>query len=181
MNPRLLHRLLHPFLVTLALIFLFEAWLWNRLSPIVAWVVDCIPLARLKQRLAAGIERLPPALTLVVFIVPFLLLLPLKFLEVWFLTHRNWIGAIAVLIAVKLLGVGVTAFIFDATRPKLLQLAWFCSLYTRVMIWLAWAHELVDPVKRRVKIWLQLFSPQRAGRALRLFRRIRRRMYAQAR
>ena len=66
------------------------------------------------------------------------------------------------------------------TRPKLLQLAWFRWLYEHVTGWLAWAHGLVDPVKRRLKVWFRLLSPQRAGRALRLFRRIRRRMYAQA-
>jgi hypothetical protein len=180
METRLLHRLLRPFLVLLALVFLFEAWLWTRLAPIVAWFVATIPLDRLKARVAAAIERLPPSATLVVFIVPFVILLPLKFLEVWFLAHRNWLGAIAVLIAAKLLGLGVTAFIFDVTRPKLLQLDWFRWLYQRVMIWLAWAHGLVDPVKRRIKIWFWLVSPQRAGRTFRLVRRIRRRMYAQA-
>ena len=175
-----MRRLLRPFLVLLALVFLFEAWLWSKLAPIVAWVVGCIPLKGFKIWLATSIERLPPAATLVVFIVPFILLLPLKVLEGWFFVHRNWLGAIATLIVAKLLGLGVTAFIFEVTRPKLLQLAWFRWLYEHVMVWLAWAHGLVDPVKRRLKIWFRLLSPQRAGRALRLFRRIRRRMYAQS-
>jgi hypothetical protein len=175
-----MRRLLRPFLVLLALVFLFEAWLWNLMQPVVARVVAAIPLDRLKARIAASIERLPPAATLVVFIVPFIVLLPLKFLEVWFFARRNVIGVLLTLIAAKLLGLGVTAFIFEVTRPKLLQLAWFRWLYERVLIWLDWAHALVDPVKRRVKIWLRLVSPQRAGRAMRLFRRIRRRMYAQS-
>jgi hypothetical protein len=38
------------------------------------------------------------------------------------------------------------------------------------------AHALVDPFKDRIRIWLRMFSPARAGRTLRLFRRIRRRM-----
>ena len=45
-----------------------------------------------------------------------------------------------------------TAFIFDLTRPKLLQLPWFRSLYDRVMVWLAWAHDLIDPIKRRLNV-----------------------------
>ena len=32
---------------------------------------------------------------------------------------------------------GVAAFIFEVTRPKLLQLAWFRWLYEHVMLWLA--------------------------------------------
>jgi hypothetical protein len=34
------------------------------------------------------------------------------------------------------------------------------------------AHALVDPFKDRIRIWLRMFSPARAGRTLRLFRRI---------
>jgi hypothetical protein len=40
------------------------------------------------------------------------------------------------------------------------------------------AHALVDPMKRRIKLWLRMFSPKRASRTLRLLRRIRRTMHA---
>ena len=60
----MMRRLLRPFLILLALLFLFEAWLWTRLEPMVAWVVALIPLERLKARIAAAIERLSPAATL---------------------------------------------------------------------------------------------------------------------
>ena len=33
-----MRRLLRPFLILLALVFLFEAWLWRHLAPIVGWV-----------------------------------------------------------------------------------------------------------------------------------------------
>jgi hypothetical protein len=168
-------RLLRPIWILLALIFLFEAWLWDRLAPIVARVVAWIPLETLKRRLAAWIEGLPPAATLVVFIVPFILLLPLKFLEVWFFAHANWVGVIGTLIAAKLLGVGVTAFIFDLTRPKLLQLAWFRRFYGWVLWALERAHAVLDPVKARIRLWFRMFAPKRAGRTLRLLMRIRRR------
>jgi hypothetical protein len=173
-----MRRLLRPLLILLALIFLLEAWLWERLAPIVAWAVACIPLNRLKALIATWIERLPPAATLIVFIVPFVALLPLKFLEVWFLAHRNWLGAISTLVFAKLIGLGVTAFIFDVTRTKLLQMPWFRHLYERVLVWIDWAHALVDPIKRRLRRWLRMFAPRRAGRTLRLLMRIRRRMQA---
>src|SRR6266545_1257251 len=161
-----MRRLLRPFLILLALVFLFEAWLWQHLAPLVAWVVARIPLRVLKAKIAAAIARLPPAATLIVFIVPVLLLLPLKFLGLWML-------ALA-----KVVSLGVTAFIFDLTRPKLLQLAWFRWLYEHVMVWLDWAHALIDPIKRRLKIWFRMWAPKRAGRTLRLLVRIRRRMQA---
>jgi len=150
-----MRRLFRPLLILLALVFLFEAWLWSHLAPVVAWVVAHIPLRAMKARLRALIDRLPPAATLVVFIVPVLLLLPLKFLSV-----------------------GVTAFIFDVTQPKLMQMAWFRWLYDRVMAGLAWAHGLVDPIKRRLRTFFRMWGPRRAGRTLRLLARIRRRMQA---
>jgi hypothetical protein len=172
----MMRRLLRPILILLALLFLFEAWLWTHLEPIVAWVVAVLPLERLKARIAAAIERLSPMATLIVFTVPFIVLFPLKFLEFWFLAHRHWLGAILTLVAAKLLGLGVTAFIFAAARPKLLQMPWFRSFYEWTLWLLDRAHALVDPLKSRIKIWLRMFSPGRAGRTMRLFRRIRRRM-----
>jgi hypothetical protein len=172
----MMRRLLRPILILLALLFLFEAWLWTHLEPIVAWVVAIIPLQRLKARIAAAIERLSPAATLMVFTVPFIVLFPVKFLEFWFLAHRHWLGAVLTLVAAKLLGLGITAFIFEAARPKLLLMPWFRRFYDWTMWLLARAHALVDPLKDRIRIWLRMFSPARAGRTLRLFRRIRRRM-----
>jgi hypothetical protein len=171
-----MRRLLRPFLILLALVFLIEAWLWVHLAPVVAWIVARIPLRAIKTAIAAWIEHLPPAATLVVFVIPILLLLPLKFLGLWMLAQGYWLGALGVLALAKMVSVGVTAFIFDVTRPKLLQLPWFAWLYDRVMVWLVWAHELVDPYKRRLESWFRMWAPRRAGRTLRLLARIRRRM-----
>ena len=91
-----MRRLFRPLLVLLALVFLLEAWLWTHLAPVVAFIVARIPLHALKAAIVAWIEKLPPAATLVAFVLPeVVLLLPLKFLEVWMLAHRNWLGAIA--------------------------------------------------------------------------------------
>jgi len=174
-----MRKLKHWLLILLAIVFLFEAWLWRQLKPIVAWVVALIPLHAVKTRLAAGIERLPPALTLIVFVIPFIALLPLKFLEVWFIVKHQWLGAALVLILAKLLGLGLTAFIFEATKPKLMQMAWFRWLYEKVLGWLDWAHGLVDPIKQRIKMRMRIFAPGRAGRAFKLLWRIRRRMRVQ--
>jgi hypothetical protein len=173
-----MRRLLRPLLILLALVFLLEAWLWTHLAPIVGWIVARIPLRAIKAAVAAWIERLPPSATLVVFVVPIVVLLPFKFLGLWLLAHGHWLDALALLALAKLAGLGVTAFIFDLTRPKLLQLAWFRSLYDRVMIWLAWAHAMIDPIKDRLRRTFRMFGPKRAGRTLRLLMRIRRRMQA---
>jgi hypothetical protein len=175
-----MRRITRWLLILLALVFLFEAWLWSHLAPIVAWIVARLPWREFKANVAAAIERLPPTATFLVFVVPILLLLPLKFLGLWMLSRGAWLGALAVLAFAKVVSLGVTAFIFDLTRPKLLQLAWFRWLYAHVLAWLAWAHGLIDPIKQRIRMRLRMFAPQRAGRALKLFWRIRRRMRARA-
>ena len=58
----------------------------------------------------------------------------------------------------KLIGVGVTAFVFEVTRPKLLQMAWFRWLYERVLIGLAWAHGLAAPIRDRIRRLLHCFA-----------------------
>jgi hypothetical protein len=171
-----MRRLTRPLLVLLAIIFLIEAWLWSHLEPIVEFIVARIPLRVLKARLAAFIDTMPPPAALIVFVVPGIILFPLKILTLWLLTHQHLLlGAVAFTFA-KLTGLGVTAFVFEATRPKLLQMAWCRWLYDHVLVWLGLAHQLVDPIKLRVRRLLHLMRPQRASRALRLFWRIRRRV-----
>ena len=65
-----MRRWLKPLWIFLAVLFLIEAWLWDHLEPIVAWVVARIPLRAFKQWLTERVDRLSPAMTLIVFIVP---------------------------------------------------------------------------------------------------------------
>jgi hypothetical protein len=169
----MMRRLLQPLWVLLAIIFLIEAWLWDHLEPIVAWFVALIPLRSFKQWLADRVDTLSPAMTLIVFIVPVIPLFPLKLVGLWLLTHEYWTSAIFTIIFAKFLGVGVTAFIFDVTRPKLLEMAWFEKLYEFVLALRAKANELVDPVKRRIKQALSGAGDGWSSRMLRLIQRFR--------
>src|SRR3954449_6360016 len=162
-----MRRALKPLWFLLAVIFLVEAWLWDHLRAAIAWVVDLVPLDKFKTQLAVLIEKLPPWAVLIVFVVPFIVLLPLKFLEVYFIVRHRWIAAILILALAKLLGLGVTAFIFDVTKPKLLQMVWFRRAYELVLYWLERAHALIDPIKARIRLWARTFTQQNSGRTLR--------------
>ena len=140
-----------PLWVILALLLLLEAWLWDHLEPIVARVVNFIPWGRVKIAVARWIENLPPYVALIVFIVPLLVVLPVKFLEVYFIATGNWIGAVVTLVLAKLLGLGVTAFVFDATRGKLLQIPWFQRLYDWVIWARDWAYMQTEPIRARIR------------------------------
>jgi len=169
----MLRRLLQPVWVLLAVIFLIEAWLWDHLEPIVAWFVSKIPLQAFKHWLAERVDTLSPAMTLIVFAVPVIPLFPLKLIGFYLLTHEYWFSAVTTIIFAKLLGVGVTAFVFDVTRPKLLEMGWFERLYEFVLTLRAKAKALVDPVKRRIVEILRGDGDRWSSRMLRLIQRFR--------
>ena len=169
----MLRRLLQPIWVLLAVIFLIEAWLWDHLEPIVAWVVAQFPLRAFKQWLADRVDTLSPAMTLIVFVVPVIPLFPLKMVGLWLLMHEYWISAILTIIFAKFLGVGVTAFVFDVTRPKLLEMGWFEKLYEFVLALRAKATALVEPVKIRIVAILRGDGDGWSSRMLRLIQRFR--------
>jgi hypothetical protein len=169
----MLRRLLQPIWVLLAVIFLIEAWLWDHLEPIVAWVVAKIPLRAFKAWLAERVDTLSPAMTLIVFIVPVIPLFPLKLVGLWLLAHEYWFSAIFTILFAKFLGVGVTAFIFDVTRPKLLEMGWFERLYDFIMDLRTRATALVEPIKRRMLETLRGEGGGWSSRMLRLIQRFR--------
>ena len=168
-----MRRLLQPIWVLLAIIFLIEAWLWDHLEPIVAAVVAALPLRAFKTWLAERVDSLSPAMTLIVFIVPVIPLFPLKLVGFWLLTHEYWMSAIATIVFAKFLGVGVAAFVFDVTRPKLLEMAWFEKLYEFVLALRAKALALVEPVKLRILDMLRGNGEGWSSRMLRLIQRFR--------
>jgi hypothetical protein len=169
----MLRRLLQPLWVLLAIVFLIEAWLWDHLEPIVAWFVSIIPMRTFKQWLAERVDALSPAMTLIVFIVPVLPLFPLKLVGLWLLAHEYWASAVFTLLFAKFVGVGVTAFLFDVTREKLLEMGWFEKLYEFTMDLRAKAKALVDPLKQRMVNSLRGDGDGWSVRTLRLIQRFR--------
>jgi hypothetical protein len=169
----MMRRLLQPFWVLLAVIFLIEAWLWDHLEPIVAALVARVPLRAFKTWLADRVDTLSPAMTLIVFIVPVIPLFPLKLVGLWLLANEYWVSAILTIIFAKFLGVGVAAFIFDVTRDKLLEMAWFEKLYDFIIGLRAKATTLVEPIKLRVKEALRGDGGGWSSRVLRLIQRFR--------
>ncbi|MGH6641994.1 MAG: hypothetical protein ACRED3_04780 [Bradyrhizobium sp.] len=169
----MMRRLLQPFWVLLAVIFLIEAWLWDHLEPIVERIVAKIPLRAFKQWLAERVDTLSPAMTLIVFAVPVIPLFPLKLVGLWLLAHEYWVSAITVIVLGKFVGVGVTAFIFDVTRTKLLQMNWFKKTYQFIMMLRARAAALVEPIKRRIREMLRGDGEGWSARMLKLIQRFR--------
>jgi len=170
----MLRRLLQPLWVLLAIVFLIEAWLWDHLEPVVAWFVSILPMRAFKQWLADRVDALSPAMTLIVFAVPVIPLFPLKLVGLWLLAHEYWASAVFTILFAKFVGVGVTAFLFDFTRDKLLEMNWFEKLYDFIMDLRAKAKALVEPVKQRIANFLRGDGDGWSVRTLRLIQRFRR-------
>src|SRR6266851_3195458 len=98
---------------------------------------------------------------------PFWVLLAVIFLI------EAWLSAITTIIFAKFLGVGVAAFVFDVTRHKLLEMAWFETLYEFVISLRAKAAALVDPIKLRIMEALRGGGGGWSSRMLRLIQRFR--------
>src|SRR4051794_38405544 len=173
----MMRRLLQPFWVLLAVVFLIEAWLWDHLEPIVERIVALIPLRAFKQWLSDRVDALSPAMTLIVFAVPIIPLFPLKLVGLWLLANEYWLSAVVTLVFAKFLGVGVTAFIFDVTRSKLLELGWFRKIYDFINDLRVKAKALVEPVRLRIREILRGNADGWASRMLRLVQRFRKRVH----
>lgn len=64
------HRLKHALLTFAAVIFLVEAWLWDKAIAIGHWAVGLLPWKEFKDPVVALIERLPPYGALPLFLIP---------------------------------------------------------------------------------------------------------------
>ena len=170
----MLRRIAQPFWVLLAIIFLIEAWLWDHLEPVVEKIVALIPLRQFKHWLSERIDALSPAMTLIVFAVPVVPLFPLKLVGLWLLAHEYWTTAVVILVFAKFAGVGITAFIFDVTREKLLEMRWFEVTYEFIMRLREKAKALVAPIKQRIREILRVDGEGWSARTLRLIARFRR-------
>ena len=124
----------------LALLILFEEWGWEPLQRALAWVARLPPLAWLERRIAA----LPPSAALAVFILPTLLLLPVKLAALWLIGSGRAGMGLAVIVVAKLVGTALLARLFQLTQPALMRLGWFESLYRR---WSAWKEALLARVR----------------------------------
>jgi len=143
-------KLARAFWFALALIFLFESWLWDHVKDWLRALAVLAGVARLEAQIAAFLSDLAPYPTLAVFVIPALAILPLKIAAVALIAHGHVLGGIAIIFAAKTLALGVSAFLFDHCRDKLLQIGWFAKLYALVLRVRAWAHKLVEPAKQKL-------------------------------
>jgi hypothetical protein len=156
---RALWRVLRGVLLTFAAALLFfEEWGWR---PLTAWAARLARWPRL-ARLEARIGTLGPRWALALFLLPSLLLLPVKLLALWFIQHGQATLGLVVIVAAKLLGTALVGRLFVLTEPQLMQFAWFA----RALGW--WR-----VTKERVRAAVQASAAWRGARAMRRWLTVR--------
>lgn len=117
-------RLLAPLVYPAALFLLLEDWLWDCGVRLTAGLAHWRPLRWLERRIGA----LPPYPALVLFLLPVLLLLPVKLAALYAMACGHALAGLAVIVLAKLVSAAIVARIYVLTRPALLTLAWFARL-----------------------------------------------------
>jgi hypothetical protein len=118
-------RLLAPLVYLAALVLLLEEWFWHVGTRIAGRIGQWPPLKRLEERIC----RLGPYPALCLFVVPGLLLVPVKVLALLAIAHGHAASGIATIVAAKLGGAAVVARVYVLTLPALRSLAWFARAH----------------------------------------------------
>ncbi|MFY8040141.1 MAG: hypothetical protein ACOVN4_10820 [Bosea sp. (in: a-proteobacteria)] len=161
------------FWFTIAAIFVLEAWLWDRLGPIVHRLVALLPIKPLRLWLEKIIAAMPPWAALALFVPPLLVLEPLKIAALWLFAQGRIIAGIAVFAVAKVVGLGLLAWLFDLTRDKLLSMAWFAHGHALVLRGLSWARAMVAPFREKIASLIWLLRRERRSRFFKHLSRLR--------
>jgi hypothetical protein len=151
------------FLGLAAVVIAIEEWGWRPLTAWAARLAHWPPLARLEARIRSA----PPRWALVLFIVPAVLLFPLKLVALWLIHLGQATLGIAVIVAAKALGTALVGRLFILTEPQLMRFAWFARA-------VGWWRSLKGRVRQAIDRSASWQALRRAGRALVL--QVRRRL-----
>ena len=184
-RPRRLRKiLLTPLIYLAALILLFEEWCWDLGVRIARWLAAHLPLQALDER----IRKLPPYAALVLFVLPAILLFPVKIMALMAIASGHVFTGVCTIVLAKIGGAAAVARLYLLTRPTLLSLPWFARWHNwfialkdhwigRLKATAAWqrTRELTNRIKERARTLLAGVTARPGGRhSLRLARLIRR-------
>ena len=156
-------RLRRVALLALSMAFLAFASVWDGLVAIGRVVAGVVPWARFKHAFAALVDRLPAALVLLIFLVPFLIVEPLLVVATVAIAMGYVVlGAIA-WIVLKLLAISLIPAIFDLTKHRLMTMPWFVRAYEKVMAFHHYADQIVAPYKEAAAAVLRQWRARAAA------------------
>jgi hypothetical protein len=148
---RIWRALLRPLVAVVALVLVFEEWLWDalqrRLRRWGAWLG--------LQRIEGWLRGLGPWASLAVMALPAMALFPFKLAALWALGRGHVALGLVVLVSAKLVGTALAAYLFDLVRERARQLPWFDAFYSAALKGFQRAHAWLEaqPGFRAAKAW----------------------------
>jgi hypothetical protein len=133
-----------PLYAALALLLLLEEWLWDALKRAVAQAAMWLSQWSAWRAFEAWLSRRTPRQAVFALLVPWLLLLPVKFLVIALLGKGRVVAGLGLALLTKIIGTAFITRIFTLTKPALMQVAWFARFHEAVTGWLARAHAWVN-------------------------------------
>src|SRR5215470_2276345 len=132
-------RVLSPVVAVLAfLYFLIDALFLPPLRLLGRWLGGFGLFARLGE----WVRTLGPYQTLALFLVPLIILEPVKPVAAYLAAKGHYMRSVAVLVVGEILKVTIVERLFHVGRPKLMTISAFARAYNYVMAWYAWFEAL---------------------------------------
>jgi len=173
-------RLFAPLVHLAALLLLLEEWCWDVGARLGARLARWPLLAAVESR----VRLLPPWAALCLFVLPGLLLLPVKLLALMAIAHGHAISGLLTIVAAKLGGAVLVARLYALTLPTLLAVGWFARCHGCFMRlknrWVGrlrasrgflQAAELLRSMRQALAQWRARRARRRPSRAWRVLRR----------
>ncbi len=141
----------------LVIVIFVEEWGWQPLAALAAKVARWPPLAVLERH----IRKAPPRVALALFLVPAVVLVPVKVGALWLIQDGRATLGIAVILAAKVVGTAFVGRLFILVEMQLMTFPWFvrCAGW-----WRATRDRIMANLRRSF-----------LGRSARAFRRVARR------
>jgi hypothetical protein len=122
-------------------VLLFEEWGWEPLARALHKLSRLPVWAHLENWLRA----LPSWAAVLVFLAPMTLLLPVKLLGLFLLGEGHAKSAVILLLAAKVVGTAIVAWLFQLLEPALMRIPVFARWYPR---WKAWKDGVLEVVRQ---------------------------------
>ena len=130
---------------------LFEEVLWGMAGGFMRFFSRFAPIASLEAR----IRRLPPVLALPLFVLPWLIMLPVKLGALWWIAKGRVLSGTLMFIFGEAFGVAFLARLYELCRPALHRWPWFVAIERLLLRWTQWAHDILYrlPFVRAARDW----------------------------
>jgi len=140
------------FLALLGMVLvLFEEVLWASTGGMMRFLGRFAPIARLEDR----IRRLSPIFALPLFVLPWLIMLPVKLGALWWIAQGKILSGTAMFIFGEAFGVAFLARLYELCRPALHRWPWFVKVERLLLRCTQWAHDILYrlPFIREARAW----------------------------